>query len=240
MAIVTVDGYRGYGSTEVDTRIARALNATYIDRLLIRKAAERVQAPVLKLLGRAGREHRPKAHIDHLIRFLKRWLDFYSRHSMYINPWESFAFLGYYNDPQNLPGNPSDVPRRFVDNQRFIEAITSTLHEMARSDDLVVVGRGRCMLLRDFPNTLHVGLNASLNTRVTRNMRKHDLSPQDAAQFTRETDDARRRYFRKFFDTSPEDPSLYGLTLSTEAIRPKLATELVVSRASLLKGGRQN
>ena len=60
MAIVTVDGYRGCGSTEVGTRIARALNATYIDRLLLRKAAERVQAPVLELLGRAGREYPAK------------------------------------------------------------------------------------------------------------------------------------------------------------------------------------
>ena len=46
MAIITIDGYRGSGTTEVGTRVARALNADYFDRLLLRKAAERAQAPI--------------------------------------------------------------------------------------------------------------------------------------------------------------------------------------------------
>ena len=59
MAIITIDGYRGSGTTEVGGRVAEALNADYVDRLLLKKAAERAQAPIGEFVGRAGRDHKP-------------------------------------------------------------------------------------------------------------------------------------------------------------------------------------
>ena len=89
MAIVTIDGYRGSGSTEVGIRVAEALNANYIDRLLLRRAAEKAQAPIGEFVGRAGREHYPpRGIIERMQRFLERWVDAYSRNSVYVNPWE--------------------------------------------------------------------------------------------------------------------------------------------------------
>ena len=71
MAIVTIDGYRGSGSTEVGIRVAEALNANYIDRLLLRKAAEKAQAPIGEFVGRAGREyHPPRGIMERMQRFL--------------------------------------------------------------------------------------------------------------------------------------------------------------------------
>ncbi len=71
-------------------------------------------------------------------------------------------------------------------------------------------------------------------------MRKHQFTALEAAKFTRETDEARRRFYRKFFGKSPDDPSLYTLSLNTGAVGPDLAKELIVSRASVLADGRQN
>ena len=193
-----------------------------------------------ELLGRAGREHRTLGFKARMARLFERWFDFYARHSMYVNPWEGLAFLGYYKEFDEQLGHISSPPSRFVGDQRFIEAIASALKEMVHSEDLVIVGRGGCMLLKDHPNTLHVGLAASVPTRVIRNMRKHNFSAEEAARFTRETDEARKRYYRKFFAANPEDPSLYALSLNTEALRSELATELIVSRASLMGEGRQN
>ena len=241
MAVVTIDGYRGSGSTEVGTRVAQALNANYIDRLLLRKAAEKAQAPIGEFIGRAGREHQPSLGTkEKLLRLLERWFDFYARNSVYVNPWEGFAFLGHYREIDEEVAKAARVPSRFVDDQRFIEAITAAIHEMARSDNLVIVGRGGCSLLKEFPNTLHIGLAAPFGTRVIRNMRKHQFSALEAAKFTRETDEARRRYYQKFFNTTPDDPYLYTFSLNTVAVRPELAKELIVSRASVMADGRQN
>ena len=241
MAIITIDGYRGSGTTEVGTRVARALNADFFDRLLLRKAAERAQAPIGEFVGRTGRDHKPPLGIKQkLLRLIERWFEFYARNSVYMNPWEGFAFLGNYGEIEEEVAKAAKAPSRFVDDQRFIEAINSALHETAHSDNAVIVGQGGCSLLKDYPNALHIGLAAPFGTRVIRNILKHDLSAPEAAKFTRETDEARRRFYRKFFDSSPDDPSLYTLSLNTGAIRPELATELIVSRTSVLGGGRQN
>jgi cytidylate kinase len=239
MPVVTIDGYRGSGSTEIGVRVAQALNASYVDRLLMRRVAERTRVPTSELVGRTGREHAPASIKGGVLRLLERWLDFYARHSVYINPWEDFAFLGHYRGGEE-PKSQSTPSPRFLSDPQFIEALAAALHEVAQSDNLVVVGRGGCMVLKDYPNALHVGLSASAPTRILRNMRKHNFSLSEAARFTKATDVARRRYYRRFFDTMPEDPSLYTLSFNTEVLRPELAVQLIVSRASVMAGGRTN
>ncbi len=241
MAIVTIDGYRGSGSSEVGIRVAEALNANYIDRLLLRKAAEKAQAPIGEFVGRAGREHYPSIGIrQKLQRFFERWVDAYSRNSVYVNPWEGFAFLGHSKEIDEELARIARIPPKFVDDQRFIRAIGDALEEMALSDNLVLVGRGGCSILKHFPNALHIGLAAPFGTRVIRNMRKHNFTAVEAARFTRETDAARQRFYRKFFDTNPDNPSLYSLSLNTQSLHPELATELIVNRAEMLANGRLN
>ena len=241
MAIVTIDGYRGSGSSEVGLSVAEALNANYIDRLLLRKAAEKAQAPIGEFVGRAGREHYPPLRLrEKMRRFFERWMDAYSRNSVYVNPWEGFAFLGHSKEIDDELARIARIPPKFVDDQRFIRAIGDALEEMALSDNLVIVGRGGCSILKHFPNALHIGLAAPFGTRVIRNMRKHNFTAVEAAKFTRETDQARQRFYRKFFDTSPDNPALYSLSLNTQSLNPDLATELIVTRAEMLSNGRLN
>ena len=241
MAIVTIDGYRGSGSTEVGIRVAEALNANYIDRLLLRKAAEKAQAPIGEFVGRAGREHHPSRGImERMQRFLERWVDAYSRNSVYVNPWEGFAFLGHSKEIDEELAKIARTPPKFVDDQRFIRSIGDALEEMAQSDNLVVVGRGGGSILKHFPNALHIGLAAPFGTRVMRNMRKHNFTAVEAGKFTRDTDEARQRFYRKFFDTNPDNPALYSLSLNTQSLHPELATELIVNRAEMLANGRLN
>ena len=240
MPLLPIDGTRGSGGTEVGTRVAEALNASYVDRLLVRKAAEHAKAPTKELLGRAGREHRPKGLLRWLGRSFERWFDLYSRNALYVNPWEGFAFLGHLPESavQGLASQPTAGP--FVDDKRFIRAMGSALDELAQVESLVVVGRGAGMLLKDRSDALHVGLSAAFSTRVLRNMRKHQMSATEAAKFTRETDEARRRYYRKFFDADPDDPTLFDLSLDTGTLSADQAVELIVSRASVLGDGHQN
>ena len=241
MAIVTIDGYRGSGSSEVGLRVSEALNANYIDRLLLRRAAEKAQAPIGEFVGRAGREHYPPTGLKkRLHRFFEKWVDAYSRNSVYVNPWEGFAFLGHSKEMDEELAKIARIPPKFVDDHRFIRAIGEALEEMAQTDDLVVVGRGGCSILKHFPNALHIGLAAPYGTRVIRNMRKHNFTAVEAAKFTRETDAARQRFYRKFFDTNPDNPALYSLSLNTQSLNPDLATELIVNRAEMLSNGRLN
>ena len=241
MAIVTIDGYRGSGSSEVGIRVSEALNANYIDRLLLRKAAEKAQAPIGEFVGRAGREHYPRVSISaRMRRFFERWVDAYSRNSVYVNPWEGFAFLGHSREIDDEMAKIARIPPKFVDDRRFIGAIGEALEEMALSDNLVIVGRGGCSILKHFPNALHIGLAAPFGTRVARNMRKHNFTAVEATRFTKETDEARQRFYRKFFDTNPDNPSLYTLSLNTQSLNPEMATELIVSRAEMLANGRLN
>jgi cytidylate kinase len=229
MPIVTIDGYRGSGSTEIGSGVANSLNARYVDQLVLQNAAKRIGVPVEQLSGRAGREHRTTGVKARIADFLKRWLDFYARNAMYADLWEGLVFMGHSKELIEQLGHMSNPSPKFVSDQKFIGEIASSVHELASSENVVIVGRGAGMFLKDIPNTLHVGLSASVPTRIIRNMRKHDLNAEDAKRFTQQTDSARKKYYRRFFSTAPEDATHYNLLLNTEGLSPEHAADLIVS-----------
>ena len=202
--------------------------------------AERIGVPIGQLSGRAGREHRTTGVKARIADFLERWFDFYARNAMYADLWEGLVFMGHSKELIEQLGHMSSPSSKFVSDQKFIGEIASSVHELASSENVVIVGRGAGMFLKDMPNTLHVGLSASVPTRIIRNMRKHDLSAEDAKRFTQQTDRARKQYYRRFFSVAPEDSTHYNILLNTEALSPEHATDLIVSTASTMGHGRQN
>lgn len=232
MAVVTLSGYAGTGSDQVGVLAARLLNADYVDRLVLSGAAKRIGSTVevLEIKG-----ERNVAFRDRLAYFLQTMLE---RSAMsgaggepYFTPgMEYFPSEEYADHAQE----PLTAAQRLND-QRFIEATSAVVKELAEAGDVVIIGRGSNMILKDAPGVLHVGLIAPLDQRTKTIMEREHLGPSEAEKYIEGMEKAMVNFFRKFFKAHPDDPNLYHMMLNMGTVSIKTAGEMVAHAAKDLE-----
>ena len=99
---------------------------------------------------------------------------------------------------------------------------------LAHEGNVLIVGRGGQILLKDHPGTLHVQTVAPLAKRVEVVMSRYGLSERDAQQRVRASDRARFDYVRRYHDADWLDPTLYHLVLNTASLPAPAAVKLIV------------
>jgi cytidylate kinase len=104
---------------------------------------------------------------------------------------------------------------------------------LAASGQIVIVGRGSQMILREVPQALHVLCLASPEVRSQRVAERDEVSIEEARRLTAESDQARDAFFRKFWKIDVEDARLYDVTVETFRLGFEEAAEVVVSAARM-------
>jgi cytidylate kinase len=181
------------------------------------------------------KEQRVDRFRDRLVRFLQTMLE---RSAIY-----SDASGPYFGAPiEMLPGEAySELARdsssaaQKVSDQAFIEAITSILKDLYQAGTMVIIGRGADMILADAPGIIHIGMLAPLQVRVATIVEREHLTWEEAEAYVEEVEQARIRFFRKFFKVNPNDPSLYHLMLNLGQMRPETAVEVTACMAKELR-----
>jgi CMP/dCMP kinase len=121
----------------------------------------------------------------------------------------------------------SSAATQKVSDQAFIKAITAVVNDLYQAGDVVIIGRGANVILADAPGIIHVGMLAPLEIMVATIMEREHLTREDAEAYVEEVEQARIRFFRKFFKVNPNDPSLYHLMLNLGQMQPELAAEVI-------------
>ncbi len=232
MPVITINGPVGSGAIEVGQLVAQELNLNYVDRFVFAEAAKLVRAPVGALLDKEQRVDRFR---DRLARFLQTMLE---RSAIY-----SDASGPYFGAPiEMLPGEvytelaqDSSSAAQKVSDQAFIEAITAVVNDLYQAGNVVVIGRGANVILADAPGVIHVGMLAPLEVRVATIMEREHLTRENAQAYVEEVEQARIRFFRKFFKVNPNDPSLYHLMLNLGQMQLQTAAEVIACTTKDLK-----
>src|SRR5918992_1439487 len=224
MPVITINGPVGSGAIEVGQMVAQELSLNYVDRLVLAQAAKRVPAPVGALLDKEQRLDRFR---DRMVRFLQTMLE---RSSLHANADEL-----YFGSPiEMLPGEvytelirDSSSAAQKVGDHAFIEAVTSVVNDLYQAGNVVIIGRGANVILADAPEIIHVGILAPLEVRVATIMEREHLTREEAEAYVEEVEQARIKFFRKFFKVNPNDPSLYHLMLNLGQMQPETAAEVI-------------
>ena len=74
---------------------------------------------------------------------------------------------------------------------------------------------------------LHVGMLAPMSRRVTTIMEREHLEQAEAQQYLEGLEEARVRFFQKFFKVSPEDPTLYHMMLDMGHMSDDTAAKII-------------
>lgn len=235
MAVLTVDGQVGSGARDLGVEVARAIGADYFERLVLAEAAKRLGATVQALSQKEQQTGKLKERMGRLLQVLL----------------ERSAAAGGGADPYFGPGIETILTRPYeevtrtpithaqeLDDQRFISATIGVIRDLAKGGNVVIIGRGGCVILKDMPKVLHVGVIASLEDRIRRLMQRDQMDRKEAEKAAIESEKAREAYFRKFFKVSSFDPMLYHMILNLSVMSVDSASGLVVQAVRDLEEGR--
>ena len=228
MPVITINGPIGSGAVGIGQMVSQRLELNFIDRLVYSHAARLVGQPVGALIDKEQRSVRFR---DKLGRFLQNMLE---RSAMSGLGGEPYFGRGVDYLPPETYMNPTSgslATAVKVDDKVFIEALSTVVKDLCHKGDVVIIGRSANIILADTPDVIHVGLLAPMELRVQTVMQVEHLDRADAEVYVEELERARVAFVSKFFQTHPNEPTLYHMMLNMDKIKPRTAAEVIVHAA---------
>ena len=112
--------------------------------------------------------------------------------------------------------------------ERLAELTATIIKERARTESLVVIGRGAPILLADRHDVLRVLVVASPETRLRRLCSRLGCSREEALRQIRESDQHRTAYMQQHYRTDWRNPTFYDFVVNTDRITFDAAAELLL------------
>jgi cytidylate kinase len=125
-----------------------------------------------------------------------------------------------------------------IDDRTYKQVVRETFEEYARAGEALIVGRGGQMVLRDWPDALHVRVFAPEDVRVGRIMEREKVPPKQAGALVKRSDERKRQYIRRMYDNANwQSLKYYHLAIDTSKIPPETAAEMIVLAAKAITPG---
>jgi cytidylate kinase len=209
MPVITISRLTGSGGATIGERLAERLGAHYLDKQIIREAAQRLN---ISEAAAADYNERAEDFSERLARVL--WL---------AEP--SFAPVGA--PASQLPfESTTDV---------FVQITRQLVHEAAHTGNAVIFGHGAQFILANHPDVLHVRFIAPFPFRVERVMRRTDLNREEAERRVRTEDERRANYIRQYYRADWSAPDSFHLILNTALLDEEACIRLVLEAVEGLK-----
>lgn len=119
-----------------------------------------------------------------------------------------------------------------LDDKTYAGVLKETMERFARDGCAVIVGRGGQMVLRDWPDALHVRLYASADVRVQRLMARESIAETVAQRRIQQSDEQKRQYIRQMHKNADwRNLKYYHLAIDTGRVSPETAAQMIVLAA---------
>jgi cytidylate kinase len=188
--VITINRELGSGGRTIGRKLAEKLDVPYYDKALIQALQEKYHLSVDEIEKLKGRNH-------------SWWAEF--KRTLSIGVLQSEA--NYY---QVEVGREPDL----LTTDEMFQAEQEILKGMAADESCVVAGRSGFYVFRKHPNHLSILIQASIDTRVARVVRKQGVTPEEARKIIEKVDKMRENYVNKYTKTSRYDTRNYDLVIS--------------------------
>lgn len=120
------------------------------------------------------------------------------------------------------------------DSTLTIEMMNDTIRAIAARGNVVLLGRGAFVVLKDVADVLNVLIQAPLETRIERIADREKIDAQAAAEWVKRDDKMRRRFTRLYYGANWAKPENYDLVVDTGELSDAEAIELIVAELRAL------
>ena len=115
-----------------------------------------------------------------------------------------------------------------VQRRKFLHFLQAVIFDLAGKGNVVIVGRGGQVLLKDLPGVLHLRIVAPFEVRLRRIMEKERGDEKDTTRTLRRSDRDSAGFIHSFFDVDWEDPNLYDLVINTHKFSVETAARMIL------------
>lgn len=226
MAVLTISGQAGTGAREIGRLAAQRLQLDYVDQQILVEAASALGVPIETVVPH---DERTAGLGERLASMLRRFL-------------EGSAVAGAGDPMLGTGGLDSVLGRTYaeaaaseglqeISDDQYLATLTDVIRAVAAHGDVVIIGRGSQVILKDWPATLHVLLVAPPEARRRYIQQRDGVNEEEAARFVSESEKGRCSFHHKLFKIDVNDPSLYHLTLNTARLSQEQAAQLIAAAA---------
>jgi len=116
-----------------------------------------------------------------------------------------------------------------ISNKILFETEKKILTTLADEESCVVAGRSGFLVFRDHPNHLNIFIEASMEHRIERLMRKKNILRDEAFAIISQVDKDRETFIQKYDDTSRYDTRNYHLIINMDELSEEGAVDVIMS-----------
>ena len=225
MAIITISREYGSGGDEIAAWVSEKIGYPLFGKDQIERAAEEVGLSLEEIVDFSEENHKVTSFLDRLFNRIAE--------ASYVRAW------GYTE--YELPIEE----RKPIDENTMLLLVQKAIQTAHTTGNLVIVGRGSQVILRDQPDVMHVRIVAPLEERIQRVKQvlkskrqafEADMEIRREAQdLVLERDAASADYIKRFYSKDWNDPMLYHVILNTGKWSVEQAGGMIVDLAHLFK-----
>ena len=204
--VITISRELGSGGRTIGRKLDAQLNVRYSDKNLIQNLMEQFNLSTYEIERIKGKK--------------KNWLsDFVEAVAPVPN---TGAFVGF--DP--IKGN--DWNNSYVKVDDIFEAESQIIRGIAEEGSCVLAGRSGFFVLKDHPNKVDIFIQAPLEKRIERVMKKQGLSEKEASEVIESVDKSRENYVQRWAGVSRYDARNYDLVINVGDMTDDDAVTLIL------------
>lgn len=208
MPVVTFAGNAGSYARDIARSVADALRLDYVDQALLVEAARRLGVSVERVEEIDERTLTLGERLSHMLStVLERSAGIGSVDPMIGTANLEAMLARTYEDH-------ADAADATISDQSYVNALRAILAEIATRGNVVIVGRGGNILLRDWPGAFHVSVTAPREARIKRMVERTGIDEAQATQRVDTGDRGRASYYHKLLHTEHDEPNAYHLSLN--------------------------
>jgi cytidylate kinase len=221
MAVVTISRQYGSGGDEIATRVAEMLGYRLFDKGMMAQVASEVGLSEHEVVDFSETDYKARSFLNRLFSLFE------------TRPGEGRAVGETASWRRDTTGARIRAVER-LDEERSIAMVSGTIQAAYKRGNVVIVGRGGQVVLKEMPDVLHVRIQAPLGARVQRVQDQENVSLQEAQEVVSERDKASAAYLRRFYDVDWSDPVPYDLVVNTGKWDVEAAAHIIVNAVSYL------
>ncbi len=224
MAVVTISRQHGSGGEEVAAQVCRMLGYHLFDKQQINQAAVAAGLSEQEVIDYSEENYKVKNFLDRLLRRPVAVSQ--------VRVWREDATGARIPEAQVLSETAA------------LTLVQKAVRAACEAGNVVIVGRGGQVILKDQPCALHVRIKAPMEVRLQRIKEQlkdekqayhADVGIRRAAQdVIIERDAASAEYIRQYYGVDWDDPSLYHAILNTGKLGIQITAEIIVEMVHCL------
>lgn len=216
MAVITISRQYGSGGDEIATRVCETLGYRFFDKHLMATVAAEVGLSEQEIIDFSEDRYKARGFLDRLL------------------AWRGPRTVGEVRTWGETTTGAKTKAVTEVDEASTVSFVRATIEAVCEHGNVVIVGRGGQVILKDKNDVLHVRIVAPLQARVQRLLERENFNPGGAKDAAIKHDRASAEYLKRFYDADWDDPLLYDLVINTGKYGIKEAAHIIVNGVSYL------